>query len=215
MTAFQYITAVHGDEYQPVLALASQNKAQLVANPRALSRKIRFIDSDLNASFGLRGSSYERRRASEVLKQLDKKKLIVDFHTFSCVSAPFVVIVDLEMLPLAASLGIPRVVYMQHNIKKGHALINYRSGVSVEVGKHDDRRSFVRTLQIINRLETYDIKPRPIRLYEVFGTINKPGKYVNFKQNKKFTPVLTGEKAYEINGCYGLRAREIKIKKVL
>ena len=116
MKKIQLVTAVHGNEMMPTLALASIDAQQIVANPRALARGVRFAEKDLNASFGTGGNSYEEKRATELLKILNKKKLVVDFHTFSCESEPFAIIVNLVMLPLASSLGINRVVYMKHNI---------------------------------------------------------------------------------------------------
>ena len=38
-------------------------------------------------------------------------------------------------------MDFKHIVYMKHNIKKGNALINYRKGVSVELGRHDDPKS--------------------------------------------------------------------------
>lgn len=209
MNNFQLVTAVHGNEIMPTLALASQGIAQVVANPRALARGLRYLEKDLNASFGTEGDSHEEKRARELMMTLDKKKLVVDFHTFSCESEPFVIIVDPAMLPLASSLGIKRVVYMKHNIKAGHALINYHKGVSVEVGEHGDHKSFATTLKIVRKLEKDGMKPGKVRVYEVFGRIEKQGEYTNFVEHDGIVPVLYGERAYPDQGFYGLAAREI------
>jgi succinylglutamate desuccinylase len=82
MNNFQLVTAVYGNEIMPTLALASQGIAQVVANPRALARGLRYLEKDLNASFGTEGDSHEEKRARELMMTLDKKKLVVDFHTF-------------------------------------------------------------------------------------------------------------------------------------
>lgn len=205
----QYVTSVHGNEYMPTLALASQGIAQVVANPRALARGVRYCEKDLNASFGTGGQAYEEKRARELVEILDKNKLVVDFHTFSCVSESFAIIVDPAMLPLASSLGIKRVVYMKHNIKAGHALINYRHGVSVEVGGHSDPSSFETTLKIMRKLENDRVNPGKVRVYEVYGRIEERGEYTNFVETNGFFPVLYGERAYDNAGFYGLKAHEI------
>jgi len=209
MKDYKLITAVHGDEYIPTLALVSKGVAQVIGNPRALALRKRYVEQDLNASFGTSGESYEEKRAHELGELLDPRKLVIDFHTFSIESEPFAIVVDLAMLPLASSLGLRKVVYMKHNVKEGHALINLHKGVSVEVGRHGDPISFERTLRIVGRLNKYGIKPARVKIYEVYGQINKRGKYINFEKNNGVIPVLYGEHAYDELGYYGLAAREI------
>ena len=206
MKNLYYITAMHGDECMPTLALAATNIPQLIANPKALSIGKRWVDADLNASFGLRAKTYESRRAREVLGQIPKKAIVVDFHTTDTANVPFAIIVDPAMLSLALKTGLRHIVYMKHNIKKGHALINHRNGVSVEAGKHKDAQSFDTTLAVVKNLQRG--KLRKAGLYEVYGKLTKPGKYTNFKLHKDgFYPVLAGESSYNF---YGLKARKVK-----
>lgn len=209
---FQFVAAVHGNEPLPHKALKNIGEKYVVGNPLALLFNRRYIQRDLNASFGTIGLAYEQFRAPEVLRQLNKNDLVVDFHTFSCVSAPFAVVVDLAMVPLAASLGVKHVAYMNFNIKKGHALINFRDGVSVEVGGHRDTGSYDLAQAIVARFKTDGIKPKPVKIFEVFGRIEKPGDYTNFVESSDgFVPVLYGEQAYIKQGFYGLKAREVNI----
>lgn len=179
---YQFVTAVHGNEQMPTLALTTMGEKQVIGNPLALSRTIRYVETDLNAAFGLEGVLYEQKRSVEVLRQLSEKQLVIDFHTFSQPSPSFAIVVDLSMVPLAASLGVEYVVHMKHNIKKGHALINYRSGVSVEVGTHQASDSFDLAQAIVERVHRDGIHPKPIRLLEVFDRIFEPGQ---FKCNKR------------------------------
>lgn len=209
MKNIQFITAVHGNEIMPTLALASASEPQIVANPRALAQGVRFTEHDLNASFGTKGDSYEEKRARELDQTLEKGKLVVDFHSYSIDSEPFAIVVDLAMLPLASSLGVKRVVYMKHNIKGGHALIDHHRGVSVEVGQHGDPKSFDLTVEIVNRLKIDGIKPAKVKVYEVYGRIEEKGEYINFNEKNGIIPVLYGERAYDGLGFYGLAAREI------
>lgn len=209
MNNIQFVTGVHGNEIMPTLALASIGEPQIVANPRALARGVRYCERDLNASFGTEGQTYEEKRARELGQILDKNMPVVDFHTFSCESEPFAIMVDLSMLPLASSLGVKRAVYMKHNIKAGHALIDYCPGVSVEVGGHSDPKSFDTTLKIVRKLKEEGINPGRIKVYEVFGRLENQGKYVNFVERDGFVPILYGERAYPGQGFYGLKAREI------
>lgn len=209
MNKYQLVTAVHGNEPMPTLALASLGEKQIVANPRALARGVRYIERDLNASFGMVGDSYEVKRARVVTKLLDPRKLVVDLHTFPCESEPFAIVVDLAMLPLAARLGLKHVVYMKYNIKAGHALINYHSGVSVEVGQHRNPFSFGTTLKLVKNLTVKVPTVDKVRVYEVCGRIEEPGQYTNFVESNGMVPILYGEETYNDYGCYGLAAREI------
>lgn len=209
MKNIQFVTGVHGNETMPTLALASMGADQIVANPKALANNVRFTEKDLNASFGTNGKTYEEIRVRELIEILDPKKLVVDFHTFSCESDPFAIVVDLEMIPLASSLGVKHIVYMKHNIKGGHALINHYSGVSVEVGEHSDPKSFDMTLQIVKKLKKVGINPAKVKVYEVYGRIENMGEYINFEEKNGFIPVLYGERAYDSAGFFGLKAREI------
>lgn len=207
-----FITGQHGDEQVPVIALASKGIPQIVANPKALSLGKRFFDCDLNNSFGVKLESfYEHNRAKDLLNIISSDKIIVDFHTFSTESEPFVIIVDKKMIEFAKKTGLKNIVLMSHNIKNGHAFINYRNGISVEVGKHNSYDSFLTTLKIAKNITSKKQKKQKIILYSVFDVIRKPGKYINFKKHKDgFIPVLAGEKAYNF---YGLKARKINLIK--
>lgn len=209
MQKIQFVTGVHGNETMPTLALASEGIDQIVGNPAAIAKGVRFIEKDLNASFGAGGDTSEEKRARELDSLLDKKRLVIDIHTFSCISEPFAIVVDLDMMPLASSLGVKHVVYMKHNIKGGHSLINYHRGVSVEVGGHNDPKSFEITKKVVKKLMKDGIKPDTVKLYEVFGRIEEKGEYINFEEKNGFIPVLYGEMAYDSTGFYGLKAREI------
>lgn len=201
---YQFVTAVHGDETIPVGALASINVSQTIANPRAFARRNRYIDCDLNSSFGQFGNKYEIKRAQELLKILDPSIPVVDFHTFTNPSPPFVIIVDLQMLPLAQKTGIRRIVYMKHNIKAGGALINHCQGISVEVGQHRDYQSFEQTLQVRAHL-AQNRQFESIQLFEVYDILEKPGNYVNFDLHEEgYYPVLAGKSSYK---HFGLKAR--------
>lgn len=209
MNNIKFVTAVHGNEIMPTLALASIGEPQIVANPRAIARGVRFTEKDMNASFGTGGHLYEEKRARELDDTLDEDILVLDFHSFSIASDPFAIVVDLAMIPLASSLGVKHIVYMKHNIKGGHALIDHHKGVSVEVGEHSDPKSFDMTLQIVKKLKKDGIKPAKVKVYEVYGRIEEKVDYINFKEKNGVIPVLYGERAYDGLGFYGLAAREI------
>ena len=202
-----YTTAIHGDETVPVFTLASLGIDQLVCNTKALIKNKRFIEKDLNKSFQTKGNTIEEIRAAEILKLIPKSETVVDFHTTSAKTEPFAIVVDLKMVPLVASTGLKHVVYMKHNIKSGHSLIDHRKGISVEVGRHNDLSSFETTQTVCKNINSK--KLHNFTLYEVTDVIKNKGIYKNFKMHKDgFVPILAGEKAYDI---LGLKAKIIKI----
>jgi hypothetical protein len=202
----KFVTALHGDEFMPVLALASQNIPQIVANVQALALNKRLIDIDMNKSFNTEGDNYEAKRSKEVLKQISSSDLVIDFHSTSAPTDAFAIVTDLAMVGFASTFGLKHIVYMKHNIKAGHALIDHCNGVSVETGIHGTKESFENTLKIINNARLG--KTFSHTLYEVDGTITEPGEYKNFElYNNDFYPVLAGEKSYDF---YALRAKKIK-----
>jgi hypothetical protein len=201
---YTFVTGLHGNEQIPIIALAQMGVPQYIANHRALSAHKRYIDTDLNKSFKADGNGYEIERAKEILNDIDASATVIDLHTFSAQSDPFAIVVDEDMIDLAVQTGMPHVVIMEHNIKAGHALINHRKGVSVEVGKHDDHESFVVTQHLYKNLTGEQLLTHKPNIFRVIGIITEPGHYENFKETEQgFYPVLAGEKAYDF---YGLKA---------
>ena len=203
---YTFVTGLHGNEPIPVFALANLKVSQYIANRKALIRNERFIDVDLNKSFGVKGKGYEYDRAKEILNDISPEKKVIDLHTFSATSEPFVIVVDKRMIDLAITTGLSHIVMMDYNIKNGHALINYRKGISIEVGQHYSYKSYC-VAQSIYRNIVCNFKPKKKpNLYRVFGIISELGKYINFTRSSQgFYPVLAGEKAYSF---YGLKAKK-------
>lgn len=203
--AIRIVAGLHGNELAPVRALTARNIDFLPGNPRALERNTRLIDKDLNASFGIETEGYESGRAKELLALISLDEVVVDFHTTSAKSPPFVILTDRAMIPLAERTGLKHAVLMTHNIKEGHALINFRDGISIEISGYDTQESFDITLSVIEYLESG--KHSSLELYEVFEKLVEPGEYRNFEQcDDGSFPILVGEDSYDF---VGLKARKI------
>lgn len=199
------VAGLHGNEKGPVRALQDSGLDFILGNPEAYTVNTRFINSDLNASFGLEAESYESKRATELLHDINPEDIVIDFHTTSAVTEPFVIITDKEMLSYAEFTGLKSVVLMTHNIKKEHALINHRNGISIEISGYDTPESYDTTRSILSSLEK-GIRT-PITVYEVYGRITEPGEYKNFVEHADgFYPILVGEQAYDF---IGLKARKL------
>ncbi len=147
--------------------------------------------------------NYEQKRAKEILSDIPSNKIIIDFHTTTAKSPPFAIVVDPDMIPLAQTTGLRHIVYMKHNIKAGHSLIDHRHGISIETGQHRSPKVFNNIVKIIDNLSNK--KRFSTNIYTVFEVISKPGNYKNFKNyQNKFIPILSGENAYD---HFGLKAK--------
>jgi len=199
-----FVAGIHGNEQMPVKALSENNVQFILGSPKAYEQNARFIEQDLNGVFGINNNTYESKRASEILTEIDESDLVVDFHTTSATTEPFAIVVDEKMISFAKKTSLKYVVVMKHNIKEGHALINYRNGISVEVGNHNDKNSYQTTLQIVKNIRAS--KKHPTIVYEVYDKITQPGEYINFQKHKEgFIPILAGEVSYDF---YGLKAKK-------
>jgi Ser/Thr protein kinase RdoA (MazF antagonist) len=205
-----FVAGLHGNERLPVQALIDSGIDFILGNPLAYERNVRFVDEDLNASFKKTGDSYEVRRAAEILNTIPADSLVIDFHTTTATTEPFVILADPAMEDFARSLGISNIVLMKHSIKEGHALINHAPGVSVELGKHDDVSagydlvmSIVKNVGEMPRVEH--------NLFEVYDVLREDGEYKNFIEHADgFVPILYGEEAYRNSGIFGLKARRVQ-----
>jgi len=199
------VAGQHGNEKGPVRALESRGVDFILGNPKAAEENVRFIDQDLNASYGTGTDAYEAARAREILEMIPKDDVVIDFHTTSAKGPPFAILMDRAMVPLAERTGLSHAVLMTHNIKKGHALIDARDGIAVEISDYDTQESFDETLAVLDTLERGDSSP--LALYEVYDLITMPGEYENFVEHKDgFFPVLVGEESYDF---IGMKARRL------
>ena len=92
MTKILAIISTHGNELlgPNVLAYMLAKRSKLleniefiIANPRAYAKNVRYVESDLNRSYGLSLDTYECQRAKiiEERVRLLKPELVLDFHT--------------------------------------------------------------------------------------------------------------------------------------
>jgi len=93
---------IHGNEVVGIKTLdsiiskinISAGKVYFIyANPRAIKKNIRYIDSDLNRSFygKVNKESYETKRAKELKKILNKCDALLDLHAFRSSGIPFII----------------------------------------------------------------------------------------------------------------------------
>ena len=92
MTKILAIISTHGNELLGPNLLAYmlakrskllENIEFIIANPRAYAKNVRYIESDLNRSYGLGLDTYESQRAKVIEERIRllKPGLVLDFHT--------------------------------------------------------------------------------------------------------------------------------------
>ena len=92
MTKILAIISTHGNELLGPNLLAYmlakrskllENMEFIIANPRAYAKNVRYIESDLNRSYGLGLDTYESQRAKVIEERIRllKPELVLDFHT--------------------------------------------------------------------------------------------------------------------------------------
>jgi len=203
------VAGMHGDEPIPVIALASMHIKHIVGNPEALSKNKRFLDSDLNGVFGDPITDKETERAAKLLSLIPDDKPVLDFHSTTSIQEPFVIIIDMKMLPLARKTGLSTIVYLKLNFKAGKTLIDHRDGVVVETGQKLDHNCHNTTLQVLDSIEN-EKEADNIFLFEVYDKITEPGEYNNFElYDDSFYPVFATKCSYDF---IGLKAKREKIK---
>lgn len=88
---FLIIIGIHGNEYFSIPILKRLEKTYdpniygydwIVGNPLAVSKKVRYVDVDLNrcAPGDLNSDKYESRRAAEIISICKKYRFVIDIH---------------------------------------------------------------------------------------------------------------------------------------
>ena len=92
MTKILAIISTHGNELlgPNVLSYMLNKRSELleyvdfmVANPRAYSQNVRYVESDLNRSYGSNLDTYEAQRSKTIEDRIKllQPELVLDFHT--------------------------------------------------------------------------------------------------------------------------------------
>lgn len=144
-----------------------------VANPLAVDLGRRYVESDMNRSYGSnKESTYESRQALKLVSliRLMKPDLILDLHTTTCVQPPSILITNQSDYTrrFIASSSISKVMVMSDEIAR-HSLIGINPrAVAIEVSNSDldintyeslsgDIRCYIKNQKQDVKRHTYDI----------------------------------------------------------
>lgn len=213
-----FIVGQHGNEKLPIRAadtLINQIEV-IVANPKAVSAGVRYLETDLNRSFpGDNLGKYEERLAAELKNRLEEFGEVVDFHTATCGTPLFAIVTKLTKnhLDLVRKLGVKKVVYMENSIASGKSLIDHvKVGVSIEAGR-EKTGSVLRRIEKVMRhyLAGKMLPMQSLEIYSVFEIMKRS------EENNKLPIGARNFKKISINGqeCYPVLARETSYPQVL
>ncbi|MDO8241249.1 MAG: succinylglutamate desuccinylase/aspartoacylase family protein [Candidatus Moranbacteria bacterium] len=229
------VTAVHGDESIGVEVIREINKtklcgkfASIIANPRALKKKVRFIESDLNRVFpGDVMGNYEERRAEMLFKKIQKYDCVIDLHGSVSKTGIFIIMtkLNLENLGLALLFNIKRIlIWPSSSATKGSLVTFAKNGVGIEIesGEKSDngikrelKKILLDFLKNSDRNVDIEKEMKNREFFSVIGQIKRKNKKTlkleDWKKMKNFYPLFVGQ--YPDLVCYKLK--KIKNSNVL
>lgn len=152
------IGGVHGNEVCGVETIRKfSNSLQIecgtiqwiLGNPLAIERRVRQTDTNLNRMFkdakdlsAQELSSYERKRAEELMEYLDKSDAMLDIHSSASPSSIPFVICEPHSFEVARTLPVSIISYGWDALEPGgtdHYMNRQNKiGICIECGYHDD-----------------------------------------------------------------------------
>lgn len=166
-----YITYTHGDEYPPY-----EIPDALIANPLAKERNVRYIETDLNRSFGVKTPvSYEEKRAVELGEMLNDYDLVIDIHRTTAQTKFCGIVTKSDDAVYTLPYGVSAVIQVdiQNSLisKARHGIaLEYPNTFSVHIGK--------------------------VPLYRVKEFVTAETHWIDFEETEQGIPYLVNEKAY-------------------
>ncbi|MBU1046657.1 succinylglutamate desuccinylase/aspartoacylase family protein [Patescibacteria group bacterium] len=206
------VACVHGDELVGKKIIRELNKLTIkngilktfIANPEAVKKKKRCIDTDLNRSFpGNKNGTHEEKIAYKLNKELQDFNYVIDIHSTTTDVESLVIITKLnkEIRSLINAFNSKRVALMPKNIAQKAMIYYCNAGISFEYGNdksNDAYKNALNDIKIIlsnlNLIEEKIKKPKQkTELYKVIDTLDKPkGCKVN-KELKNFKEIKKGD----------------------
>ncbi len=224
-----FTTLTHGDELiglnviKKLQVINKKNKINyIISNPKAFSKNVRFIDSDLNRVFpGKKNGDYEQRRAY-FIKNLGKQyKQVIDLHGTVSNTGIFIIITKLtkKNLLLAIKLDIKRIVIWTDVSEVTGSLSTFMSsGIEIECGPKNRVKTqedlFNKLNKFLNNKNDIDVEKELSKrnIFIVFGklekTKKKPVDLKDWKKSNDYYPLFVDQ--YKDVWCYKLRRMKNK-----
>jgi succinylglutamate desuccinylase len=203
---------IHGDEKAGIMAVDSLRQNiklkegilyLVYGNPKAIKQNVRFTEKNLNRCFlneSKTGGSYEEKRATELMKILDKCDALLDLHAYNepfIESIPFA-ICESNCFDIVKNFDLKYVLTNIDKIEKGGTdgyMFNCgKIGICVELGAIEKPKKFVdlgiKTIyqflqyfgSVEKEFENDSVKQIKLRSNSIYKKKNK-----SFKFTKKFS----------------------------
>lgn len=186
-----------------------------LANPPARKLLVRYVDADMNRSYGLEAVGQEAVLAQELKKYIEMHDfdLVIDAHTTTCIEPPCLIVPSRHevLLPFIQASHISRIVVMPEQMTEGALIGVAPQAVSLEINERDvddglldnltqDVRRYVLGDQYAGARTVYEgVRP----LYKTNITENAASKLINFEQAANgYYPILVGENSYKRDKDY-------------
>lgn len=108
-----------------------------LANPRARKAGLRYIESDMNRSYGEGPSTYERRQAAKLARRLKAHAfdIVLDAHTTTVDQPPCIIVpyIGGDNAAFLRACHITNIVVMKHQFVRQSLIGNIPRAVSLEI----------------------------------------------------------------------------------
>lgn len=193
------VGSVHGDEVVGKKVIERLKKVSikrgtlitLVANPKALAKNKRYLDSDLNRVFpGKINGDREEKIASKIFTLLQKVEYVLDIHSTETNTKDLVIIKknNKNIKNLIRLIQPKRVLLMSEKVGQGSLINHHLAAVSLELGRHGSqyviKQSWQMVMTVLARLEMTNFKNLCTNKTDYFKLIGKQDKPKDFKMNK-------------------------------
>ncbi len=215
----------HGDERFGALVanqLLISGEKTLLANPVAFIKGVRFLDSDLNRSYGETGTrGYEQKRAMQILEQAAKYDTVIDIHSSRAKVGKVAILAsdDPAVLKKVVSLGFHKAVVMPRSIVKTSLIGNVAHGISLEFGANIEQNELTakelsskigavtNNQSCRGKLDIYYVSGKLASKYRGTGLRN-----YRYSSNIGGYPILVGESRYKTYaGFFARKTKTISI----
>lgn len=200
----------HGNEFVGLKVASYFKKSRVqkglleinVANPRAVVKKKRFIDHDLNRVFpGKKNGSYEEKLAYKMATYIKVFDLVIDIHsTESGIKSAVIITKYSSTIKSVIKSASPKYAIFMKATKSNALISGAKNGIAFEYGKDKDKKACQETISAIERIlqhlkMTSSSKApnnKSIEMYEAFGTVEKPKGFLVDRNIKNFKLVRKG-----------------------
>lgn len=187
----------------------NQDFKMIIANPKALQKKVRYVEENMNQAYRSELDTYEARRAKKIAQEAAKYEYLIDVHTTTSDIPPTLIVADLShaTLRIINSLPFTHIVYFDHFLSANSLIGEHRGSVTFEANTEYVDAHYVQLKEIFylscNTLLSQETRvPEKRNLYFASEQLSEQDEVSSDAKNfsrlagKNFQTFLTQEKAY-------------------